>query len=65
MTFLEIKNLLIQKFGDQVVLQELLGLQPQLHVAASEIVDVCSFLKNNSDTFFDLLSCITDRKSVV
>ena len=59
MTFLEIKNLLIQKFGDQVVLQELAGRQPQLLVAASEIVDVCSFLKNNPDTFFDLLSCIT------
>ena len=59
MTFLEIKNLLIHKFGDQVILQEVLGLQPQLLVAASEIVDVCSFLKNNADTFFDLLSSIT------
>ncbi len=59
MTFLEIKNLLIQKFGDQVILQEVPGLQPQLVVAAYEIVDVCSFLKNNANTFFDSLSCIT------
>lgn len=59
MTFLEIKNLLTEKFGDQVVLQELPGLQPQLIIAVVYIVDVCSFLKNNPDTFFDSLSCLT------
>lgn len=59
MTFLEIKNLLIEKFGDQVIVLEVSGLQPQLVIATEYIVDVCSFLKNNADTFFDFLSCLT------
>lgn len=60
MTILEIKELLTNKFGDIVIAsEELTGLQPSLTIKSDLIVDVCSELKNNPNTWFDFLSCLS------
>jgi len=60
MSFEEIKLLLIEKFGEGVVVgEETTGLQPALLVAPNQIADVCLELRNNPKTYFDFLSSIT------
>jgi NADH-quinone oxidoreductase subunit C len=60
MTFQEIKELLITKFGEAVVLKENTELlQPQLTVKKELIRDVCQELYSNDKTYFDFLACIT------
>lgn len=60
MNFEEIKDLLLEKFTDAVILEELKDLlQPQLIIEASKIHEVCLDLHQNPKTFFDFLSCIT------
>lgn len=60
MIFEDIKNLLIEKFGaDVIVGEELGGLQPALLIAPDMIIEVCLELRNNSKTYFDFLSCLT------
>jgi NADH-quinone oxidoreductase subunit C len=57
MSFDEIKILLAEKFGDDVILgDERTGLQPALLIAAQFITDVCLELRNNPQTYFDFLS---------
>ncbi|WP_317169121.1 hypothetical protein [Mucilaginibacter humi] len=54
MSFEEIKLLLIQKFGAEIIIgEELTGLQPALLIAPDRIADVCTELRNNSKTYFD------------
>lgn len=60
MTFGEIKNLLIAKFGEDVILgEEIAGLQPALIIQPARIADVCLELRDNSNTYFDFLSSLS------
>src|SRR3569833_1150247 len=60
MSFEEIKELLLNKFGPEVIVgEEPGGLQPALLIAPLRIADVCIELRNNSNTYFDLLSSLT------
>jgi len=60
MSFEEIKLLLIEKFGEGVIVgEETTGLQPALLVAPDQITNVCLELRNNPKTYFDFLSSIT------
>ncbi|HEY8930934.1 MAG TPA: NADH-quinone oxidoreductase subunit C [Mucilaginibacter sp.] len=60
MSFEDIKSLLIEKFGADVIAgEETGGLQPALLIAPGQIADVCLELRNNPATYFDLLSSIT------
>lgn len=60
MSFDEIKLLLIEKFGEEIIIgEETGGLQPALLIQPERIVNVCLELRNNPKTYFDLLSCLT------
>ena len=60
MTFAEIRNLLVEKFGSEVIVKEITeGVQPQLQIKTKLITKVCKELLENSSTYFDFLSCIT------
>jgi NADH-quinone oxidoreductase subunit C len=60
MSFEEIKLLLIEKFGAEVIIgEETGGLQPALLIAPPRIAEVCLELRNNSNTYFDFLSSVT------
>jgi NADH-quinone oxidoreductase subunit C len=60
MSFEEIKLLLVEKFGPEVIIgEETGGLQPALLIDPARIADVCLELRNNSNTYFDFLSSIT------
>ncbi|CAN5131429.1 NADH-quinone oxidoreductase subunit C [soil metagenome] len=60
MTIAEIKLLLTEKFGaDVIVGEETTGLQHALLIAPCHIAVVCLELRNNPSTYFDFLSCLT------
>ena len=60
MSFDEIKLLLIEKFGAEVIVgEETTGLQSALLIAPNLITEVCLELRNNPKTYFDFLSSIT------
>jgi NADH-quinone oxidoreductase subunit C len=60
MSFEDIKLLLTEKFGADVIIgEETNGLQPALLIDPDRIADVCMELRNNPNTYFDFLSCIT------
>ena len=60
MIFNDIKELLIQKFGTGVILgQETNGLQAALLIAPDSIDAVCLELRDNNQTYFDFLSCLS------
>jgi NADH-quinone oxidoreductase subunit C len=60
MSFAEVKLLLTQKFGADVIIgEEISGLQPALLIDAECIAEVCLELRNNPKTYFDFLSCLT------
>lgn len=60
MSFADIKQLLIDRFGADVIEgEESAGLQPALLIAPDQIIDVCLELRNNPKTYFDFLSCLT------
>jgi len=60
MSFDEIKELLLDKFGSDVIIgEERTGLQPALVIHHSSIADVCMELRNNENTYFDFLACLT------
>lgn len=60
MSFEEIKLLLTEKFGPDVIIgEETGGLQPALLIAPASIAEVCLELRNNSNTYFDFLSSLT------
>lgn len=60
MIFADIKNLLIAKFGEDVVLgEETNGLQNALLIAPEKITEVCLELRDNPNTYFDFLSCLS------
>jgi len=60
MSFEDIKLLLTEKFGEDVIVgEETGGLQPALLIDPIRIVEVCLELRNNPNTYFDFLSCLT------
>jgi NADH-quinone oxidoreductase subunit C len=60
MSFEDIKLLLVEKFGTDVIIgEENGGLQPALLIEPNHIAEVCLELRNNSKTYFDFLSSIT------
>ncbi len=60
MEFDDIKALLINKFGPDVLMEEqTTGLQPALIINPDQIASVCMELRDNEQTFFDFLSCLT------
>jgi len=60
MSFDDIKALLLQKFGEDVVIgEETGGLQPALLIRPGAIADVCRELRDNPKTYFDFLSCLS------
>ncbi|WP_259014852.1 NADH-quinone oxidoreductase subunit C [Emticicia fluvialis] len=60
MDFEQIKQVITDKFGETIVLKaESNVLQPSLTVPAESIVDVCTFMHENPNLYFDFLACIT------
>jgi NADH-quinone oxidoreductase subunit C len=60
MSFAEIRSLLIEKFGESVIVgEETNGLQPALLIDPDRIADVCLELRDNPKTYFDFLSCLS------
>lgn len=60
MMFSEIKKLLVEKFGEGVIVSEnTVMVQPQLTVSAERILEICQFLRDTDGLFFDYLSCLT------
>ncbi len=60
MTFPKLKDLVLQQFGESAVLaSDDAALQPSLTIAAERIAEVCWFLHENDQTYFDLLECLT------
>ena len=60
MTLTEIRSLLIEKFGESVIVgEETTGLQPALLIDPERIADVCLELRDNPKTYFDFLSCLS------
>jgi NADH-quinone oxidoreductase subunit C len=60
MSFAEIKQLLADKFGDDIIVgEEADGLQPALLISPDRIISVCLELRDNANTYFDFLSNLT------
>lgn len=60
MTFEEIKNIVTEKFGAEVVVKEdAVSMQPTLTISKEKLAEVCQELHVNPKTYFDYLSCIT------
>jgi NADH-quinone oxidoreductase subunit C len=60
MSFAEIRSLLIEKFGESIIVgEETTGLQPALLIDPDRIAEVCLELRNNPKTYFDFLSCLS------
>lgn len=55
----DFKELLVQNFGNEIIIQETEGLMPILKVPANKIAEICNFLKANENCYFDSLSCLT------
>jgi len=60
MIFEDIKALLINKLGEGVILgEEISGLQKALIIQPEMIAKVCLELRDNPETYFDFLSCLS------
>ena len=60
MDFNAVKTLLLQKFGAEAIIdEETSGLQGALVIHRDFITQVCLELRDNEDTYFDFLSCLT------
>jgi NADH-quinone oxidoreductase subunit C len=60
MSFDDIKLLLTEKFGGEVIIgEERTGMQPALLIAPNSIMEVCLELRDNPKTYFDFLSCLS------
>mgnify|MGYP003653880850 CR=1 FL=1 len=60
MTHTEIKSLLQSKLGSDAIVATIENATPKgLVVAAEKLQDVCLFLRDNEQTYFDSLSCLT------
>jgi NADH-quinone oxidoreductase subunit C len=53
-------HLIQEHFGNEVILQvDVEGLQPAMWIQPQRMVDVCLFLRDHQDTYFDFLSSIS------
>ena len=60
MSFEDIKQLLTDKFGAEIIVgEETGGLQPALLIEPGKIAEVCLELRDNPSTYFDFLSCLS------
>lgn len=60
MNLADIKSILIEKFGEGVIVgEEATGLQPALLIDPDRIAEVCLELRDNPKTYFDFLSCLS------
>jgi NADH-quinone oxidoreductase subunit C len=59
MTFQEITEIVVARFGHHTIEAETKGPQPVLIVPVEEIASVCSFLYEDTRLYFDFLACIT------
>jgi NADH-quinone oxidoreductase subunit C len=60
MNLTDIKAILTEKFGEDVIVgEETTGLQPALLINPDRIADVCLELRDNPKTYFDFLSCLS------
>jgi NADH-quinone oxidoreductase subunit C len=60
MIFDTVKQLLTEKFGQEIIIgEETGGLQPALLIRPERIAEVCLELRDNPATYFDFLSCIS------
>ncbi len=60
MEFSEIKTKLAEQFGEGVIIGENAGYaQPQLFISPDKIREVCFFLRDTDQLYFDYLSCLT------
>jgi NADH-quinone oxidoreductase subunit C len=59
MTFEEIKQQLIINFGNESIDSIEAGPQPMLVVQINQLVEICQFLHEDEQLYFDMLSCIT------
>jgi len=58
MTYEEIKQILTNRFGEDVVAEDK-GLQPFITIPANRIAEVCQFLFEDERLYFDFLACVT------
>jgi NADH-quinone oxidoreductase subunit C len=60
MSFSEIKELIINMFGEEIVLKEdSTSLQHSITIPNERLLEVCQFLHVNPNLYFDFLACIT------
>jgi NADH-quinone oxidoreductase subunit C len=60
MQFLEIKLVLTEKFGEGIILFENSTYeQPQLTISAEKIEEVCFFLRDTDQLYFDYMTCLS------
>ncbi len=60
MIFDTVKQLLVEKFGEEVIVtEEANQKQPALVIKSNLIAEVCLFLRDHPQTWFDFLSCLT------
>ncbi len=60
MIFYDIKKLIVENFGLDVILEEdISGKQPSLTLKSDQLVPVCSFLRDHELTYFDFLSSVS------
>ena len=60
MTFEEIKQIIIEKTGSDAILgEETTGLQPALIINPDKMIEVCLELRDNPNTWFDFLACLS------
>jgi NADH-quinone oxidoreductase subunit C len=60
MQFLEIKSTVTEKFGEGIILSENNTYeQPQLTISAEKIVEVCFFLRDTDQLYFDYMTCLS------
>jgi NADH-quinone oxidoreductase subunit C len=52
-------EILIERFGKAIILEEINGLMPIIKIPTAEIANIAAFLKTNESCYFDSLSCIT------
>ena len=56
----KIKETIQSSLGENVILgEETTGLQPALIINSEKITEVCLELRDNQETYFDFLSCLT------
>ncbi|MEH0158083.1 NADH-quinone oxidoreductase subunit C [Limibacter armeniacum] len=60
MDFEALHNLILSEFGEQtIVTADKEALQPSITIEAERLVAVTVFLRDNEQTYFDMLSCVS------